>query len=70
MAKPSLVIERPEQSWYKVLSRKSVSFKSLNALLELEEHVQADYHRLFQIGVRYLLVKEVTGDEGTQALLQ
>ena len=36
-----------------------VVFKRLDALLELKEHVETDYHHFFQVRVRNLLVEKV-----------
>ena len=48
----------------------AVVFKSLDTVLELEEHVEADDHHFFQVWIRNLLVEEVPSYEHTEALLE
>ena len=47
MAKPSAIVEGLQKGWNEVLSGIIVSFESLDALLELEEHVKTDDHHFF-----------------------
>ena len=70
VTKPSLIIKRLEKSWHEVLPRIFVVFKRLDAILELEEHVEADDHHLFQVWIRNLLVKEVPSNKCSEALLE
>ena len=70
MAKPSAIVEGLQKGWNEVLSCIIVSFESLDALLELKEHVKTDDHHFFQVWIRNLFVKEMPRDKSSQALLE
>ena len=70
MTEPSSIIQRLKEHTRKVLLRIGILLESLNAVLELEEHVQSDYHYLLQIRISNLRIKEVLCRESAKRLLE
>ena len=70
MTEPSAIVEGLEEGGYEVFASVSILLQRLDAILELQEHVQSNDHHLFQVRVRYLFVEEVPGDKCAQALLK
>ena len=69
MAKPASILERLQQGRNEVLPSISISFQRLDAILELQEHIESYDHHLFEIWVGNLIIEEVLGYECTEALL-
>ena len=68
VANPATIVEWIEQGGDEVLPGDALTFQRLDAVLELEEHVESDNHHFFQIWMRNLIVEEMFSHKPTKAL--
>ena len=70
MAEPSTIIKRLKEHARKILLGIDVLFESLDAVLELEEHVQPYYHNLLEVRISNFRIKEMPCCESAKRLLE
>ena len=70
MTDPAPILKRAEKHARKIVPRILILFKCHDAILELQEHVQSDYHCFFEVRVGNLRIKKVSSHKSTQLFLE